>query len=162
MPRKTWGTKRFVRVHNNSLWQADFKLCDNDWWMISYQDGHSRFATGSVKVWNLTGGNAMLLLGSVVRRYGALRQILTGQGTWFKLARGETSGVGLRCGEFGVVHVCASVRGRLRVASLKFSTKLIKQSRTASKGTGVSYGYYNYTRLREGIGYLIPAEIYLN
>ena len=108
MPRKTRGTKRFVRVHNNSLWQADFKLCDNDWWMISYQDGHSRFATGSVKVWNLTGGNAMLLLGSVVKRYGALRQILTGQGTWFKLARGETSGVGLRCGEFGVVHVCAS------------------------------------------------------
>ena len=25
-PRKTWGTKRFQREHNNSLWQADFKL----------------------------------------------------------------------------------------------------------------------------------------
>ena len=37
-PRKTWGTKRFQREHNNSLWQADFKLCNDDWWMISYQD----------------------------------------------------------------------------------------------------------------------------
>lgn len=45
-PRKTWGTKRFQREHNNSLWQADFKLCDDDWWMISYQDDHSRFITG--------------------------------------------------------------------------------------------------------------------
>ena len=50
-PRKTWGTKRFQREHNNSLWQADFKLCNDDYWMISYQDDHSRFITGSVKIW---------------------------------------------------------------------------------------------------------------
>jgi IS30 family transposase len=37
-PRKTWGTKRFEREHNNSLWQVDFKLCDDDYWLISYQD----------------------------------------------------------------------------------------------------------------------------
>ena len=69
-PRKTWGTKRFQRAHNNSLWQADFKLCNDDWWMISYQDDHSRFVTGSVKIWNPTGENAMLLLDKAVKRYG--------------------------------------------------------------------------------------------
>ena len=37
-PRKTWGTKRFQREHCNSLWQADFRLCNDDFWMISYLD----------------------------------------------------------------------------------------------------------------------------
>jgi hypothetical protein len=41
-PCKVWGNKRFEREYNNSLWQADFKLCDDDYWMISYQDVHSR------------------------------------------------------------------------------------------------------------------------
>ena len=62
MPRKTWGTKRFQREHCNSLWQADFKLCNDDFWMISYLDDRSRFITGSVKIWSPTGDNAMLLL----------------------------------------------------------------------------------------------------
>jgi hypothetical protein len=70
-PRKAWGTKRFQRAHNNSLWQADFKLCDDDFWMISYQDGHSRFITGSIKIWNPTGENAMLLLDRAVRKWGS-------------------------------------------------------------------------------------------
>jgi transposase InsO family protein len=88
-PRKTsWGTKRFEREHCNSLWQADFKLCDDDFWMISYQDDHSRFITGSIKIWSPTGENAVLLLDRAVRKYGIPRQILTDQGTQFKPARG--------------------------------------------------------------------------
>jgi transposase InsO family protein len=67
-PRKTWGSKRFQREHCNSLWQADFKLCNDDYWMISYLDDRSRFITGSVKIWNPTGENLMLLLDRAVRR----------------------------------------------------------------------------------------------
>ena len=67
-PRKTWGTKRFQREHNNSLWQSDFKLCSDDNWMISYQDDHSRFITGSVKIWSPTGENALRLLEKAVKR----------------------------------------------------------------------------------------------
>lgn len=48
--RRTWGRKRFEREHSNSLWQADFKLCEDDHWMISFQDDHSRFITGSTKM----------------------------------------------------------------------------------------------------------------
>ena len=76
-PRRTWGAKRFQREHSNSLWQADFKLCDDDWWMISFQDDHSRFVTGSVKVWDPTGENAIQLPGMAVKRYGVPEQILT-------------------------------------------------------------------------------------
>jgi transposase len=70
-PRKTWGTKRFQREHSSSLWQADYKLCSDDYWMISFQDDHSRFITGSVKVWDPTGENAIQPLEMAVKRYGA-------------------------------------------------------------------------------------------
>jgi transposase len=76
-PRKTWGTMRFQREHCNSLWQADFKLCSDDYWMISFQDDHSRFITGSAKIWDPTGENAIRLLGITVKRYGVPEQILT-------------------------------------------------------------------------------------
>jgi hypothetical protein len=82
------GTTRFVRGHNNSLWQADFRLCDDDFWMISYQDDHSRFITGSVKIWNLTGENAICLLDRAVSRFGVPVQILTDQGISLSLLGG--------------------------------------------------------------------------
>ncbi len=105
-PRKTWGTKRFQREHCNSLWQADFKLCSDDNWMISYQDDHSRFITGSVKIYSPTGENAMLLLDKAVRRFGVPEQILTDQGTQFKPARGEISAFDIHCEELGIEHIC--------------------------------------------------------
>jgi hypothetical protein len=49
--------------------------------MISYQDDHSRFITGSVKIYSPTGENALLLLDRTVKRFGAPVQILTDQGT---------------------------------------------------------------------------------
>src|SRR4030042_391681 len=109
-PRKTWGTKRFQREHNNSLWQADFKLCDDDFWMISHQDDHSRFITGSVKIWDPTGGNAIFLLDRAVKKYGSPKQILTDQGTQFTPARGEISAFDIHCAELGIEHITASVR----------------------------------------------------
>lgn len=42
-PRRIWGKRRFQREHSNSLWQADFKMTDQDEWMISFLDDHSRF-----------------------------------------------------------------------------------------------------------------------
>ena len=109
-PRKTWGTRRFQRDHSNSLWQADFKLCNDDYWMISFQDDHSRFVTGSVKIWDPTGENAISLLERAVRKYGVPGQVLTDQGTQFKPARGGTSDFALQCHELGIEHITASKR----------------------------------------------------
>ena len=78
--------------------------------MISYLDDHSRFITGSVKIWDPTGENAMALLDKAVRRFGVPEQILTDQGTQFTPARGETSAFDRCCGELGIEHIKASVR----------------------------------------------------
>ncbi len=138
-PRKTWGTKRFQREHCNSLWQADFKLCNDDWWMVSYLDDRSRFITGSVKIWSPTGENAMLLLDRAVKRYGVPRQILTDQGTQFKPARGETSAFDIHCIELGIEHIPPAFAGPPPAARLRLSIKPTNWSLTSSKSTGASY-----------------------
>ncbi len=161
LPRKTWGTKRFQREHCNSLWQADFKLCDDDWWMISYLDDRSRFITGSVKIWSPTGENAVLLLDRAVRRYGAPRQILTDQGTQFKPARGEISAFDIHCSQLGIEHICASVRRPTTCGKIEAFHKAYELESHLFKEHWSFIRYYNYMRPHEGIGYLTPAEIYL-
>jgi transposase len=161
MPRKTWGTKRFQREHCNSLWQADFKLCNDDYWMISYLDDRSRFITGSVKIWNPTGENAILLLDRAVSRYGAPRQILTDQGTQFKPARGEISAFDIHCSALGIEHICASVRRPTTCGKIEAFHKAYELESHLFKEHWSFIRYYNYVRPHEGIGYLTPAEIYL-
>ncbi len=160
-PRKTWGTKRFQREHCNSLWQADFKLCNDDFWMISYLDDRSRFITGSVKIWNPTGENAMLLLDRAVKRYGAPKQILTDQGTQFKPARGEISAFDIHCTDLGIEHITASVRRPTTCGKIEAFHKAYELESHLFKEHWSFIRYYNYTRPHEGIGYLTPAEIYL-
>jgi len=161
MPRKTWGTKRFQREHCNSLWQADFKLCNDDWWMISYLDDRSRFITGSVKIWNPTGENAILLLDRAVKRYGAPRQILTDQGTQFKPARGGLSEFDNHCSDLGIEHITASVRRPTTCGKIEAFHKAYELESHLFNQHWSFIRYYNYTRPHEGIGYLTPAEIYL-
>jgi hypothetical protein len=72
--RKVWGKRRFERVRSNELWQADFKPTEQDEWMISYLENHSRFVPGS-RVHNLTAEHAMKLLEESMRRYGKPSQI---------------------------------------------------------------------------------------
>jgi transposase InsO family protein len=160
-PRKTWGTKRFEREHCNSLWQADFKLCNDDFWMISYQDDHSRFITGSVKIWNPTGENAMLLLDKAVKRFDVPEQILTDQGTQFTPARGEISAFDRHCVELGIEHIMASVRRPTTCGKIEAFHKAYETESHLFKQHWSFIRYYNYTRPHEGIDYLTPAEIYL-
>jgi putative transposase len=69
--------------------------------MVSFQDDHSRFITGSVKIRSPTGENAILLLEKAVRRYGVPEQVLTDQGTQFKPARGGDFGIYYALSGFG-------------------------------------------------------------
>jgi putative transposase len=160
-PRKTWGTKRFQRQHCNSLWQADFKLCNDDWWMISYQDDHSRFITGSTKIWSPTGENAITLLKKTAKRYGIPEQILTDQGTQFKPARGGTSEFDRRCSELGIEHIAASVRRPTTIGKIEAFHKAYEVESHLFKEHWSFIRYYNYTRPHESLNYLTPAEIYL-
>jgi len=158
--RKTWGKKRFEREHSNSLWQADFKLCEDNYWMVSFQDDHSRFITGSKKVWNPTGESAILLLENSVRRFGVPTQVLTDQGTQFKPARGELSEFTEHCEELGIQHITASKRRPTTIGKIEaFHKAYVNEAHLFNKHW-TFVRYYNYTRPHKALNYLTPATVY--
>jgi transposase InsO family protein len=107
--------------------------------MISYQDDHARFITGSVKIWSPTGENAMLLLDRAVKKYGAPTQILTDQGTQFTPARGEISAFDVHCSELGIEPICASVCRPTTCGKIEASIKPTKLSHTSLESIGALY-----------------------
>jgi transposase InsO family protein len=109
-PRRVWRKRRFEREHSNSLWQADFKLTEQDEWMISYLDDHSRFVPGSSIHHNPTAKHAIKLLEESVNKYGKPDQVLTDRGTQFYPARGGVSEFTEFCTGNGIEHIVASVR----------------------------------------------------
>jgi putative transposase len=159
-PRKTWGKRRFVRAHSNSLWQADFKLCSDDYGMISFQDDHSRFVTGSDKVWNPTGENAVQLLEKSVKRFGTPEQVLTDQGTQFTPARGGISDFARSCASLGIEHIMASKRRPPTIGKIEAFHKAYENEAHLFAKHWSFIRYYNYTRPHQELNYLTPATIY--
>jgi putative transposase len=129
--------------------------------MISYQDDHSRFITGSVKIWSPTGKNAILLLEKAVKRYGVPEQILTDRGTQFKPARGGTSEFELHCQDLGIEHITASVRRPTTIGKIEAFHKAYEVESHLFKEHWSFIRIYNYMRPHEGLDYLTPSEIYL-
>jgi transposase InsO family protein len=129
--------------------------------MISYQGDHSRFITGSAKVWNPTGEYAISLLDRAVSKHGVPEQILTDQGTQFKPARGGISAFRRHCIELGIEHITASVRRPTTCGKIEAFHKAYQTESHLFNKHWSFIRYYNYTRPHEGIKYLTPAEIYL-
>jgi transposase InsO family protein len=104
----------------------------------------------------------MLLLDKAVKRYGAPKQILTDHGTQFKPARGDASAFEIHCTQMGIEHITASVRRPTTCGKIEAFHKAYECEFHLFREHWSFIRYYNYTRPHEGIGYLTPAEIYLN
>jgi transposase InsO family protein len=166
-PRKTWGKKRFQREHPNSLWQADFKLAEDDNWLLTYLDDHSRFVPGSEKFYDPTAENALWLLEECLDSYGKPRQILTDRGTQFyparKRKRGETlSKFTKHCKELGIEHIVASKRRPTTIGKVEAFHKAYVFEAGMFDGLAKFVYYWNYERPHQGINYMYPAELYFN
>ena len=159
--RRTWGKTRFERMHSNSLWQADYKLLETDYWMITFIDDHSRFITASNIFWSPNSENALATLVEATQDFGNPEQILTDRGTQFYNNRGNgKSEFSLFCSELGIEHIVASKRrptttgkvenfhGCYEKEAFRFSTheKFIR--------------YWNYKRPNGAINYKFPSEVY--
>jgi len=171
-PRRTWGKKRFQREHPNSLWQADFKLAEDDNWMVTYLDDHSRFVLGSEKFYDPTAENALRLLEDCLDKYGKPRQILTDRGTQFypskKKAKGETlSRFTRQCRGLGIEHIVASKRrpttiGKVEAYHKAYVFEAWMFDALSKFALSKFVHYWNYERPHQGINYMYPAELYFN
>jgi len=159
-PRRVWRKQRFEREHSNSLWQADFKLTEQDEWMISYLDDHSRFIPGSRIHDNPTAEHAIKLLEESVRRYGKPDQILTDRGPQFYPARGGVSEFTEFCTGNGIEHIVASVRRPSTIGKVEAFHKAYVYEAWIYPTHQAFVNYWNYEHPHQGIGYLYPANVY--
>ena len=159
-PRKIWGKYRFERPYSNNLWQSDYKMTDNDEWMISFLDDHSRFVPGSEIHYNPTGEHAIHLLEDCIHQYGKPDQILTDQGVQFHPARGDLSAFTEFCTGNGIQHIMASIRRPSTIGKIEAFHKAYVQEAWMFNSHQEFIHYWNYERPHQGIRYLYPADIY--
>ncbi len=159
-PRRVWGKRRFERPYSNNLWQADFKMTENDEWMISYLDDHSRFVPGSKIHHNPTAEHAIHLLETSITKYGKPDQFLTDRGTQFYPARGGASEFTEFCSGKGIEHIVASVRRPSTIGKIEAFHKAYKYESWMFLHHQQFVNYWNYERPHQGISYLYPADVY--
>jgi transposase InsO family protein len=160
-PRKIWGKKRFERKHINSLWQADFKLTEDDNWMITFLDDHSRFVTGCKINHNATGENAIKLLERSIKKYGTPTQVLTDQGTQFINPRGGITAFTNFCTDNGIKHIKASKRRPTTIGKVERWHRTYEEEHYKYKTLRWFVYYYNFKRPHQSLGYLTPSDVYL-
>ena len=164
--RKTWGKKRFERLHSNNLWQADFKLLDNDYWMLSMIDDHARFLTGcNDSIWNPTTDEIISLLEKSIRRFGCPEQILTDQGTQFYCADkiGKEKGISSFtrfCIDNDIEHIVASKRRPTTTGKVERWHRTYDDEHHMFGSIKRFVKYYNYKRPHQSLRYLTPAVVY--
>jgi len=160
-PRRVWGKTRFERLYSNSLWQADFKLTNQDEWMISILDDHSRFIPGSRIHHNPTTEHAIKLLEESIRQYGKPDQILTDRGTQFYPARGEGPSTFTEfCSGNSIEHIVASVRRPSTIGKIEAFHKAYTIEASMFSNHKQFVDYWNYERPHQGLSYLYPADVY--
>jgi len=161
-PRRVWGRRRFQRSRSNELWQGDFKQTEDDEWMISYLDDHSRFVPGSRIHHNPTAEHAIRLLEESVKRYGKPEQVLTDRGSQFYPARGGRSEFTEFCSGNGIEHIVASVRRPSTIGKIEaFHKAYVYEGWMFPSHQGFIH-YWNYERPHQGIRYLYPADVYFH
>lgn len=165
--RKTWGNKRFVRLHSNSLWQTDFKLLDNDNWICTYIDDHSRFITGGKEFdENTTGEIALEILKKAGNKYGFPEAVLTDQGTEFydAPAKGRKQGVTYftkTLDELGIKHIVASKRRPTTIGKIEAFHKGVQYEAPRLEMNYRRYAnYWNDKRPHQELKYKIPKDVY--
>jgi len=164
--RKTWGKKRFERLHSNSLWQADFKLLDNDYWLLSLLDDHSRFVIGcNNSIWNPTTEEVLSLLRKSIKRFGLPEQILTDQGIQFYCADklGKEEGISKFtqfCIDNDIQHIVASKRRPTTIGKVERWHKTYDEEYERFNNLRKFLIWYNYKRPHQSLKYLTPAEVY--
>lgn len=166
-PRKTWGKTRFEREHINSLWQTDFKLTNNDNWMVTFLDDSSRFVVGCRINHEATSEKAIHLLEKSITKFGRPRQILSDRGAQFfctdKYGKKQgTSAFTQFCIDNEIDHIVAGKRRPTTIGKVERFHRTYDEENHKFNNLRLFVHYYNFKRLHQSLGYLTPAEIYLN
>jgi transposase InsO family protein len=164
-PRKTWGKRRWERLHSMSLWQVDWKDVNSDGEdpMCTFYDDHSRFVTASRRFSHATMENVMRLAEQAFRRHGMPEQILSDNGSQFVNNRSDKpTDFELFCQDRGIGTIRSSKQRPTTLGKIEnFHGQYDKEAwRFGTHGAYIVH--WNYHRPNGGIGYLYPCERFFN
>lgn len=161
--RKTWGKKHFERLHSMTLLQADFKLLQEDVWMVTLLDDHSRFVPVSSTLDGFPKAeDAIKALEFACGKHGFPEQVLTDRGVQFFNNRGGLSSFTQFCNSNGIQHIVASPRRPSTIGKLEAFHGCYDAERYALGYSHKKYiRYWNYKRPHSSIGYLYPNEVFV-
>jgi putative transposase len=163
-PRKTWGKKRWERMHSMSLWQGDWKDTNSDEMkpMMTFYDDRSRFVVASKRFEHATMENTIKLAGKAFRRYGRPEQILTDNGTQFTCTRSEKpTEFEQFCIDNGVETILSTKNRPTTTGKIENFHGCYDNEIWVTKGDhGKFVRYWNHKRPNGAIGYLFPVEVF--
>lgn len=163
-PRKTWGKKRWERLHSMSLWQGDWKdiNSDDEKPMITFYDDHSRFVVVSKKYDEATTENTIKTVDYAFKRYGKPEQILTDNGTQFTCTRSDRpTEFEQFCLDNGVEPIQSTKNRPTTLGKIENFHGCYDSEIWITKGDHKKFiRYWNYKRPNGAIGYLYPIEVF--
>jgi putative transposase len=163
-PRKSWGKKRWERVHSMSLWQGDWKDTNSDDRkpMMTFYDDHSRFVVASRRFEHATMENTIRLAGHAFRRHGKPEQILTDNGTQFTCTKSEKLTEFERfCLDNGVEAIRSTKNRPTTCGKIENFHGCYDNEIWVTRGDHAKFvRYWNCRRPNGAIGYLFPVEVF--
>jgi transposase InsO family protein len=164
--------KRFERSRPNELWQTDLftftlKRQNRRVYLVAFLDDHSRFVVGFGL--HATQSSALVLevLRAAVVNYRPPKEILTDNGSQYVTWRGR-SAFSKELSQRGIRHVVASPRRPQTLGKIeRFWGSLWRECveravfvdlDDARKRIGFYIDYYNFQRVHQGIGGVVPAD----
>lgn len=162
-PRKTWGKKRWERLHSMSLWQVDWKDINTELNpMLTFYDDHSRFVTASKRFTEATTENTIKLALQAFKKHGTPEQVLSDHGTQFTNNRSDQlTEFEQVCLDNGVQTILASVGRPTTNGKIENFHGCYDKEIWVTNGNHAKFVYYwNNKRPNGAIGYLYPIEVF--
>ena len=163
-PRKTWGKKRWERLHSMSLCQCDWKdiNCDDERPMLTFYDDHSRFVLASRRFEEATMDNTIKLAGYAFKRHGVPEQMLTDNGSQFVNNRSdELTEFELFCKNKGIETIRSTKNRPTTLGKIENFHGCYDSEIWVTNGNHKKFvHYWNNKRPNGAIGYLYPVEVF--
>jgi transposase InsO family protein len=162
-PRKTWGKKRWERLHSMTLWQVDWKDINTEFDpMLTFYDDHSRYVTGSKRFTEATMSNTIKLAKRTFKRHGIPEQMLSDNGSQFTNNRSdELTEFEQLCVDFGIQVIHSTKQRPTTLGKLENFHGCYDAEIWVTKGNHAKFvRYWNNKRPCGAIDYLYPVEVF--
>jgi transposase InsO family protein len=164
--------RSFERAKPNQLWQTDIftfvlKRQNRRVYLVAFMDDHSRFIVGYGL--HATASSALVLevLRSAITSYGTPEEILTDNGSQYITWRGK-SAFAKECEKRGIRQIVARPRHPQTLGKVErfwgtlwrecVESSLYIDLGDARRRIGHFVDHYNFQRVHQGIGGLVPAD----